>query len=82
MNSWLVRLARTTLPLVLLALGAGGLAAQGVTSAAIQGVITQQGGVPIEGAVIEVLNTSTGARLQAVTRANGRYFLENVTPGG
>ncbi|HSE27688.1 MAG TPA: TonB-dependent receptor, partial [Gemmatimonadales bacterium] len=47
-----------------------------------QGVITQQGGVPIEGAVIEVLNTSTGARLQAVTRANGRYFLENVTPGG
>ncbi len=82
MNSRFVRFARTALGLVLLAFVAGRLEAQGVTSAAIQGVVTQAGGAPIEGAVIEVLNTSTGARLQAVTRANGRYFLENVPPGG
>jgi hypothetical protein len=82
MHSWLVRLSRTALGIVLLALGAGQLAAQGVTSAAVQGVITQEGGAPVEGAVIEVLNTATGQRLQAATRANGRYFLENVPPGG
>jgi hypothetical protein len=82
MNSRLVRSLRTVLALVWLAPVGGRLVAQGVTSAAVQGVVTQEGGVPVEGALVEVQNPATGQRLQAVTRANGRYFLENVPPGG
>ncbi|MGE0442690.1 MAG: TonB-dependent receptor [Gemmatimonadales bacterium] len=63
-------------------LGSARLAAQGVTSAAVQGVITREGGQPVEGANIVVINTTTGARQGVSSRANGRYNLENVPPGG
>lgn len=56
--------------------------AQGVTSAAVQGTVSRAGPTPIEGAVVVLINTQTGFRLQATTRANGRYNLETVTPGG
>ena len=75
-------IAPTLLGLSALVLFAGSLNAQGVTSAAIVGKVTQTGGAPVEGAVVTVLNTSTGGRWQAVTRGSGRYFLENVATGG
>jgi hypothetical protein len=75
-------IAPTLLGLSALVLFAGSLNAQGVTSAAIVGKVTQTGGAPVDGAVVTVLNTSTGGRWQAVTRASGRYFLENVATGG
>ena len=39
------------------------LLAQGVTSAAVRGIITREGGSPIEGANILLINTSTGVRV-------------------
>lgn len=52
--------------------------AQGLTSAALTGVITREGGQPVEAANVALTNTSTGARLSTTTGANGRYNFENV----
>ncbi|MEZ4586272.1 MAG: TonB-dependent receptor [Gemmatimonadales bacterium] len=57
-------------------------AAQGVTSAAVQGIVTSGVGAPIEGANVVLLNTQTGVRLLSQSRNNGRYNFENVAPGG
>mgnify|MGYP001419378060 CR=1 FL=1 len=64
------------------ALGAGQARAQGVTSAAVQGTVTREGGGPVEAANVWVTNTTTGIRQATNTRANGRFNLENVPPGG
>ncbi len=63
-------------------LTAGAAWAQGQTSAALTGIITREGGQPVEAANVSLTNTSTGARLSTTTRANGRYNFENVPPGG
>ncbi|MGB7212232.1 MAG: carboxypeptidase regulatory-like domain-containing protein [Gemmatimonadales bacterium] len=76
------RAAAWAIVAVLAACSAGPLAAQGVTSAAVQGKVTQAGGTPVEGATVIIVNTSTGQRFQVQTRAGGRYTLENVAPGG
>ena len=67
---------------ILFVMVAGEATAQGVTSSAIAGRITQDGGQPVEGANITVINTLTGQRFQVVTRAGGRYNIENLPPGG
>ena len=55
---------------------------QGVTTAAIQGTVTQEGAVtPVDAARIELKNPQTGQTFVANTRSNGRYSFENVTPG-
>src|SRR5437867_7078844 len=61
--------------LVLLLLGAGPLAAQGVTTASIRGTVLGTDGTPIEVATIQITNVSTGARWQ-VTSSAGRYFVD------
>ncbi|MGH7532932.1 MAG: carboxypeptidase-like regulatory domain-containing protein, partial [Gemmatimonadales bacterium] len=76
------RAAAWAIVAALAAWSAGPLAAQGVTSAAVQGKVTQAGGQPVEGATVIITNTSTGLRFQVQTRAGGRYTLENVAPGG
>lgn len=58
------------------------LAAQGVTTAAVRGQIMDDTGQPVEGATIFLVNTSTGQRFQGISRANGRYNIENVAVGG
>ncbi len=62
--------------------GARGLAAQGVTSAAVQGRITSENRGTVENAIVALTNTSNGARQQTSTNSAGRYNFENVTPGG
>jgi outer membrane receptor for ferrienterochelin and colicin len=62
--------------------GAHGLAAQGVTSAAVQGRITSETRGAVENAIVALTNTSTGARQQSSTHGAGRYNFENVPPGG
>jgi len=59
-----------------------GLAAQGITSAAVQGTVLQTDGSPIDGAVVRVTAPASGATWQVRTDAAGRYFLENVQVGG
>jgi hypothetical protein len=68
--------------IALTAAGAGLLSAQGVTSAAVQGRITREGGGDVEAAIVLLINTQSGTRQQTGTRSNGRYNFENVTPGG
>ncbi|MES2524479.1 MAG: carboxypeptidase regulatory-like domain-containing protein [Gemmatimonadota bacterium] len=57
------------------------LMAQGLTTGAISGTVTD-GTRPLENAQVEVRNTSTGFRTGALTRTNGRYFVQGLTVGG
>ncbi|HEV2750019.1 MAG TPA: carboxypeptidase regulatory-like domain-containing protein, partial [Gemmatimonadales bacterium] len=67
---------------VLLSLAARVAAAQGVTSAAIAGRVTDESNAPVVGAEVTVTNPSTGSRAARRTDADGRYFFENLAPGG
>ena len=83
MKRWSSRLVLGAFGLVACAIWARPLAAQGVTTAAVQGTVTSRDrGMPVENAVVTLTNTSTGQRFQAVTRSGGRFVLENVPPGG
>lgn len=56
--------------------------AQGVTTAAIRGTITREGGTPVDGALITLINVPKGTRLRTSSAASGRYSFENVESGG
>ncbi len=58
------------------------LAAQGVTTGAISGTISTQQGQPLEGAQVQVLNTSSGARTAGRSRSDGRFFVQGLEVGG
>ncbi len=70
--------------LVALALQAGAgtpLAAQGVTGAAVEGIISQEGGAAVEGAQVELVSAETGQTYRTTTSTRGRFYLDNVQPG-
>ena len=58
------------------------LAAQGVTTAAVTGTVTDPNGAPLAGARVTVTNTATGAVASVATRGDGRYYLPGLQPGG
>ena len=58
------------------------LGAQGVTSSGLGGLVTDASGKPVAGAQITAVDTSSGTRYTAVTRANGRFDIPNVRTGG
>jgi hypothetical protein len=72
---------RAIAALVAIVGGATGLAAQGITTGAINGAVTNAQGVPIEGAQIEVRNPATGYRAGTTTRANGLYRIQGLDVG-
>jgi hypothetical protein len=57
-------------------------AAQGVTTSAVAGRVVTEQGEPIQGVTVVATNTRTGAEYRAVTRADGRYLLQGLQPGG
>ena len=63
-------------------LAVGGLAAQGVTTAALFGTVTGSDSTALEDAVVTVTNTATGERWQTATRARGSYVFEYLSVGG
>lgn len=70
---------------LLLSLPTGGavlLAAQGITTAAVRGTITREGGLPIEGAVVSLINVPKGTRIRTTAGSSGRYSFENAESGG
>lgn len=75
-------LAGCAAALTLLSVPASSIAAQGITTGAITGVITSDQGQPIEGAVVRVTNRSTGVTSSAQSRENGRYFVQSLEVGG
>ncbi|HYW09406.1 MAG TPA: TonB-dependent receptor [Longimicrobium sp.] len=56
--------------------------AQGVTTSALAGRVTNEQGEPVRGATVVATNTRTGANYRAVTRGDGRYQLQGLQPGG
>jgi hypothetical protein len=69
-----------------MALLLGGLSsslwAQSVTTSAISGRITDQRGEPLPGANVVAVHLPTGTQYGTSTRADGRYNLVNLRPGG
>ncbi|HJU01076.1 MAG TPA: carboxypeptidase-like regulatory domain-containing protein, partial [Actinomycetes bacterium] len=77
------RFGRTLVLVVLLAgIGAGEPAAQGVTSAALYGVVRGRDAIPIPDAVVTVTNTADGGRWRTSSLAGGRYAFEYLSVGG
>ncbi len=76
-------LLRVALPAVsLLLLAAASLSAQGVTTGAIAGTVTNQQGAAVGDAQVQITNRSTGYTSAATTRENGYYFVQGLEVGG
>jgi hypothetical protein len=58
------------------------LEAQGVSTAAAAGRITDADGLPLAGARVEIRHTDTGATTVVLTAGDGRFYLPNLRPGG
>jgi hypothetical protein len=66
----------------ILSAGASHLAAQGVTTAALTGVVTSSTGAAISGATVTAVHEPSGTRYGALTRADGRYTIPGMRVGG
>ena len=69
------------LGLALLSVGQTALG-QAITTAAFNGIITDQKGEPLPGATVLAVHLPTGSQYGTVTRADGRYNLPGVRVGG
>jgi Carboxypeptidase regulatory-like domain len=58
------------------------LNAQGVTTAATAGIVTDSAGAPLESARIEAVHSPSGTVYTAVTRADGRFTVPGMRVGG
>ena len=58
------------------------LGAQGVTTAAIAGVVSDSSGGPLEGARVVAVHGPSGTAYAAVTRADGRFTIPGMRVGG
>ncbi len=56
--------------------------AQGVTSAAVAGRVTDESGAPVPSAGLTLVNSSTGQRYSRRSAEDGRFNFENVAVGG
>jgi Carboxypeptidase regulatory-like domain/TonB dependent receptor len=58
------------------------LGAQGVTGAAVHGVVFGIDSQPLPGATVQVDNPATGEKWRAETLADGRFYLDHLSVGG
>ncbi|HEV7994593.1 MAG TPA: TonB-dependent receptor [Gemmatimonadaceae bacterium] len=58
------------------------LRAQGITTGAIAGLVTDEAGAPLNGVQVVIRNRSTGFTVGSQTREDGRYRVQNLEPGG
>ncbi|MEJ8803041.1 TonB-dependent receptor [Pontibacter sp. H249] len=56
--------------------------AQGTTTAAMNGVVQDQGGTPLPGATVVAVHTPTNTQYVAGTNTEGRYNIQNMRVGG
>jgi hypothetical protein len=61
---------------------AGGARAQGVTTSALSGRVTNEQGAGVPAATVTATNTATGAVSRSVTAADGRWSMLGLLPGG
>src|SRR5260221_13863875 len=76
-----VRVLRTTVAL-LIALPLKSALAQGVTGAAIQGVVGTSDGKAVPGVTITLINSVNGTTMRSVSRNRGEFGFDNVPVGG
>jgi outer membrane receptor protein involved in Fe transport len=65
----------------LAALSPSTLMAQGVTTGAVTGVVTDESGQGVENAQIQVTNRATGFTSGGLSRVGGRYFVQGLDVG-
>jgi outer membrane receptor for ferrienterochelin and colicin len=84
MKAWSGRLSAAVLAFALTAGLASQARAQGVTSAAITGVVVVSGATaePIAGADVMLTKPATGESHVVTTRSDGRYTIDNASAGG
>ncbi|MEX2015379.1 MAG: carboxypeptidase-like regulatory domain-containing protein, partial [Candidatus Hydrogenedentales bacterium] len=58
------------------------LAAQGVTTGGLGGVVTAAQKQPVAGASVIAIHEPSGTSYEATTRADGRYTMPNMRVGG
>ena len=58
------------------------LSAQGITTGAISGTVTNEQGQGIDAAQIRVTNRATGASAGTLTRGDGRFYIQGLETGG
>jgi hypothetical protein len=56
--------------------------AQGITTGAIAGRVTDEAGQPLASAQIVIRNRNSGFTIGTMTREDGRYRVQNIEPGG
>jgi len=66
--------------LAMLAFSPARAAAQGVTTGAIAGTVTDDAGQGVEGVQVQLRNPRTGLNIGAVTRATGYYVIQGIEP--
>ncbi|HTI04124.1 MAG TPA: carboxypeptidase regulatory-like domain-containing protein [Gemmatimonadales bacterium] len=80
---WIVGSSRAVMAAAVLAMLPGGvLLAQGVTTGAIGGKVTDDKGQPVAEASVQVTNRGTGFTTQTRSRANGQYLVQGLETGG
>ncbi|HWW24182.1 MAG TPA: carboxypeptidase-like regulatory domain-containing protein [Edaphobacter sp.] len=74
-----MRLFRYSLLLVVLCLAGVSFGQNATTS--LRGLVTDPTGAAIPGAAVAIVNSANGARVDAVTNAQGEYSLQQIAPG-
>jgi hypothetical protein len=82
MNPWIRKVGYTIGAILLGAVATSRAEAQGVTSAAITGIVSETGGAPITGAEVTLTMPATGESHVVTTRSDGRYVVDNASAGG
>jgi len=54
---------------------------QGITTAGLNGIVTDGHGAPVAGATVAAVHEASGTRANAVTRSNGQFDLTGLRPG-
>lgn len=71
-----------SITLLCLVVMTAGLYAQGVTTSAMTGIVTNDKGEPLEAANVIAVHTPSGTRYGASTRENGQFNMPNMRVGG
>ncbi|HET9440479.1 MAG TPA: carboxypeptidase regulatory-like domain-containing protein, partial [Longimicrobiales bacterium] len=60
----------------------GSLQAQGVTTSAVNGLVVDENGAPVEGALVKAVHEPSGTQYTTLVRPGGAYTIANMRIGG